>query len=287
MKGEEKTVRLNNGVEMPVLGFGVYQIEDAKTCEGAVSDALEIGYRSIDTAAAYVNEEAVGRAIARSGVPRNELFVTTKLWIQDAGYEKAKAAFQKSLDRLGLDYLDLYLIHQPFGDVYGSWRAMEELCAEGKIRAIGVSNFQPDRLADLIAHNDVAPAVNQVETNPFCQQVSCQKLMREWGVQIESWAPFAEGRNGLFSNPALSGIAEKHGRSVAQVVLRWLVQRGVVAIPKSVKRERIAENFDVFSFSLDDSDMSAIAVLDTGKSCFLDHRDPATVKWLSGLKFDI
>ena len=287
MKGEEKTVRLNNGVEMPVLGFGVYQIEDAKTCEGAVSDALEIGYRSIDTAAAYVNEEAVGRAIARSGVPRNELFVTTKLWIQDAGYEKAKAAFRKSLDRLGLDYLDLYLIHQPFGDVYGSWRAMEELCAEGKIRAIGVSNFQPDRLAGLLAHNDGAPAVNQVETNPFCQQVSCQKLMREWGVQIESWAPFAEGRNGLFSNPALSGIAEKYGRSVAQVVLRWLVQRGVVAIPKSVRKERIAENFDVFSFSLDDSDMSAIAALDTGKSCFLDHRDPATVKWLSGIRYDI
>lgn len=282
-----KTVKLNNGIEMPILGFGVYQIDDAKVCESAVSDALEAGYRSIDTAAAYMNEEAVGRTLRQSGIPREELFITTKLWIQDAGYENAKMAFEKSLKRLGLDYLDLYLIHQPFGDVYGSWRAMEELCREGRVRAIGVSNFYPDRLADLILHNETVPAVNQVETNPFCQQFEAQKLMVGYGVQIESWAPFAEGRNGLFENPVLLEIAKKHGKSLAQVVLRWLVQRDVVAIPKSVKKERIVENFDVFSFELDGEDMERISKLDTGKSCFLDHRDPETVKWLSGVKFDI
>ena len=282
-----KTVKLNNGIEMPILGFGVYQIDDAKVCEGAVSDALETGYRSIDTASAYMNEEAVGRALRQSGIPREELFITTKLWIQDAGYENAKMAFEKSLKRLGLDYLDLYLIHQPFGDVYGSWRAMEELCREGRVRAIGVSNFYPDRLADLILHNETVPAVNQVETNPFCQQLEAQKLMGGYGVQMESWAPFAEGRNGLFENPVLLEIAKKHGKSLAQVVLRWLVQRDVVAIPKSVKKERIIENFDVFSFELNGEDMEKISKLDTGKSCFLDHRDPETVKWLSGVKFDI
>lgn len=280
-------VKLNNGVEMPVLGFGVYQVEDPDLCEQCVYEAIATGYRSIDTASAYMNEEAVGRAIARSGVPREELFVTTKLWIQDAGYESARRAFERSLGRLGLDYLDLYLIHQPYGDVHGSWRAMEELYQEGRIQAIGVSNFHPDRLEDLILHHEVVPAVNQVETHPFCQQVENAAWMKENGIQIESWAPFAEGRNGLFQNEVLLSVAQKHGKSVAQVVLRWLIQRGVVVIPKSVRRERIAENFEVFGFALDGEDMTAIAALDLGKTSFLDHRDPETVKWLSGMKYDI
>ena len=271
---------LNNGVAMPMLGFGVYQMTDAAECEAAVAEALRVGYRLIDTAAAYGNEEAVGRAIAKSAVPREELFVTTKLWLSDAGYEKTKRAFERSLARLQLDYLDLYLIHQPYGDVYGAWRAMEELYEAGRIRAIGVSNFQPDRVMDLIVHNRIVPAVNQIETHPFCQQTETAQFLRDNSVQIESWGPFAEGRNSLFTDPVLSRIAAKHGRSVAQVVLRWLLQRGVVSIPKSVQPERIAENFHVFDFELDAEDMAAIAVLDTGKSAFFDHRDPAIVKWL-------
>lgn len=281
----EKVV-LNNGVEMPVLGFGVYQVSDAEECERSTFEALQAGYRLIDTAAAYMNEEAVGRAIKRSGIPREELFITTKLWVQDAGYEKAKVAFQKSLDHLGLDYLDLYLIHQPFGDYYGAWRAMEELYAAGKIRTIGVSNFFPDRLVDLILHNKIVPAVNQIETHVFFQRNEDQALMKAHGVQIESWGPFAEGRNDMFHNEILTSIARKYNKSVAQVVLRWLTQRGVVAIPKSVHRERIVENFQIFDFQLDDNDMQQIASLDMKKSLFLDHHDPEIVKWLGTVKFE-
>ncbi len=277
---------LNNGVEMPVLGFGVYQVEET-VCEQCVCDAIAAGYRSIDTASAYLNERAVGRAIRRSGVPREELFITTKLWVQDAGYESTKRAFAKSLERLQLDYLDLYLIHQPFGDVYGSWRAMEELYREGAVRAIGVSNFQPDRLVDLILHNEVLPAVNQVETHPFCQQTEAAAVMASEGVQIESWAQFAEGRNNLFGNGTLVSLAAKYRKSVAQVVLRWLIQRGVVVIPKSVRPERMAENIDVFDFHLAPEDMDLIATLDTRRSCFLSHRDPETVKWLGTMKYEM
>ena len=277
---------LNNGVEMPVLGFGVYQVEET-VCEQCVCDAIAAGYRSIDTASAYLNERAVGRAIRRSGVPREELFITTKLWVQDAGYESTKRALAKSLERLQLDYLDLYLIHQPFGDVYGSWRAMEELYREGAVRAIGVSNFQPDRLVDLILHNEVVPAVNQVETHPFCQQTEAAAVMASEGVQIESWAPFAEGRNNLFGNGTLVSLAAKYRKSVAQVFLRWLIQRGVVVIPKSVRPERMAENIDVFDFHLAPEDMDLIATLDTRRSCFLSHRDPETVKWLGTMKYEM
>lgn len=280
-------VTLNNGVEMPIIGFGVYQMEDAAECEQSVYDALITGYRLIDTAAAYQNEEAVGRAIIRSGVPREEIFITTKLWIQDAGYESTKQAFAKSLERLQVDYLDLYLIHQPFGDVYGSWRAMEEMYREGKIKAIGVSNFQMDRLVDLIVHNEIIPAVNQVETHPFCQQVESAGLMKENQVQIESWAPFAEGRNDIFQNEVLVSIAEKYNKSVAQVILRWLTQRGVVVIPKSVRKERIIENFNIFDFVLDTADMEIITTLDTKKSLFFSHTDPEMVKWLGNVKYDI
>lgn len=281
-----QNVVLNNGVEMPILGFGVYQIADAEECERSVYEAIRTGYRLIDTAAAYQNEEAVGRAIQRSGVAREEVFVTTKLWIQDAGYESAKQAFERSLRRLQLDYLDLYLIHQPYGDVYGSWRAMEELYRGGKVRAIGVSNFHPDRLMDLMLHNEVAPAVNQIETHPFHQQIEAQQFMREHGVQIESWGPFAEGRNNIFQNDLLLSIAGKYGKTVAQVILRWLIQRDVVVIPKSVRKERIDENFDVFNFELSTEDMAAIATLDTKASLFFDHRDPKMVKTLSEAKLN-
>ena len=279
-----QTVRLNNGVEMPLLGFGVYQIPDAADCERSVLDALATGYRLVDTAAAYLNEEAVGRAIALSGVPRNELFVTTKLWVQDAGYESAKAAFERSLKRLGLDYIDLYLIHQPYGDVYGAWRAMEEICREGTARAIGVSNFPPDRLVDLIVHNEIVPAVNQVETHPFCQQREAAEVMKQEGVQIEAWGPFAEGRNGLFQNEVLASIAAAHERSIAQVVLRWLTQRGVVAIPKSVHKERIVENFSVFDFRLTEDEMARIAALDRAESLFFSHTDPAVARRIGSWK---
>ena len=282
-----QTTVLNNGVEMPLLGFGVYQITDAEACEQAVSDALRTGYRLIDTAAAYLNEEAVGKAIRRSGVPRDELFVTTKLWIQDAGFESAKRAFERSLQRLGLDYLDLYLIHQPFGDVFGAWRAMEELHRAGRVRAIGVSNFQPDRLMDLMVHNDVVPAVNQIETHPFNQQIETQRFLQANGVQIESWGPFAEGRHHIFENQLLRSIADKHAKTVAQIILRWLTQRGVVAIPKSVRRERIEENFDIFDVELKPEDMAAIATLDRQESSFFDHRDPEMVKQLSQAKLAI
>jgi len=282
-----KFVTLNNGVQMPQLGFGVFQVRDLAECEQAVLDAAEAGYRSFDTAASYLNEEAVGNALKRSGVARDELFVTTKLWIQDAGYERTKVAFDKSLDRLQLDYLDLYLIHQPFGDYYGSWRAMEEFYKEGRVRAIGVSNFEPDRLVDLILHNDVVPAIDQIETNPFNQQVEMAELMKQEGVQIESWAPFAEGRNHLFDNEVLTSIAAGHGKSIGQVVLRWLIQRGVVAIPKSVHKERIAENFAIWDFELTQADMGRIATLDTASSQFFSHQDPAMVRSLGTKVLDI
>ncbi|WP_415273184.1 aldo/keto reductase [Bacillus siamensis] len=282
-----QTVTLNNGVKMPIIGFGVYQVPDAQECENAVYEALMADYRLIDTASGYLNEEAVGRAIKRSGVPREELFITTKLWIQDAGYESAKIAFSKSLSKLQLDYLDLYLIHQPYGDYYGAWRAMEDLYREGKIRAIGVSNFYPDRLMDLIMHNEVAPAVNQVETHPFYQQKESAAFMKEQGVQHESWAPFAEGRNNMFSNEVLTSIAEKHNKSVAQVVLRWLVQREVVTIPKSVRKERIVENFDIFDFELSLEDIEKISALDKGESLFGSHQDPKIVRSIGAMKFDL
>lgn len=268
------TAKLSSGVEMPVLGFGVFQIPAEET-EQAVLSALETGYRSLDTARSYMNEEAVGRAIAASGVARDQLFITTKLWVEDQGEEEAKRAFEASLERLGLDYLDLYLIHQPFGDYYGSWRAMEELHRQGLARAIGVSNFYPDRLVDLIEHNEVAPMVDQVECHPFFQRWAEQHLMSERGVQMESWGPFAEGRNNLFTDPTLSEIASAHEKSVAQVVLRWLIQRGVVVVQKSVRAERMRENIDVFDFELTDDEMSRIADVDRGESLFFDHRDPA------------
>lgn len=274
-------VTLNNGVQIPLLGYGVFQITDAAVCEGSVVAAIETGYRLIDTAASYGNEAAVGNAIKLAGVPRDELFITTKLWIQDAGYERAKLAFERSLRHLQLEYLDLYLIHQPFGDVYGAWRAMEEFYREGRVRAIGISNFFPDRVMDLIVHNDIVPAVNQIETHPFNQQIETQKFLEEQKVQIEAWGPFAEGKHDIFQNALLRSIADKHGKTVAQIILRWLTQRGVVAIPKSVRRERMEENLNVFDFELSPEDMTAIATLDTKTSSFFDHRDPVMVKRLS------
>lgn len=266
---------------MPILGFGVFQMHDAAECERSVYDAIQTGYRLIDTAASYGNEEAVGQAIQRAGVPRADLFVTTKLWIADAGYDKTRPAFERSLQRLQLDYLDLYLIHQPFGDVYGAWRVMEELYQEGRVRAIGVSNFQPDRLMDLIVHNAVVPAVNQIETHPFNQQIATQQFLQENQVQIESWGPFAEGKHNIFQNEVLLALAEKYQKSVAQVILRWLTQRGVVVIPKSVRLERMRENFNIFDFDLNVEDMAALVALDTKVSSFFDHRDPQVVKALS------
>ncbi|MEU6755220.1 aldo/keto reductase [Streptomyces sp. NPDC046685] len=281
-----RNVTLNNGVEIPILGFGVYQIPAEET-EQAVTAALAAGYRLLDTAAAYGNEEAVGRAIKKSGIPREELCVTTKLWIQDApAEENTRRAFERSLARLGLDHVDLYLMHQPYGDVYGQWRAMEELHREGLARAIGVANFYPDRLIDLTLNNEITPAVNQIETHPFFQRTADQELMRARGVQIQSWGGFAEGRNDLFTHPLLSEIGARHGKSVAQVVLRWLIQRDVVAIPKSVRPDRMAENFDVFDFALTDDQMAAIATLDTGKSLFFDHRDPAMADWFAKRRID-
>ncbi|MCP2025231.1 diketogulonate reductase-like aldo/keto reductase [Flavobacterium sp. HSC-32F16] len=279
-------IKLNNGVEMPILGFGVFQMQDMAECEQAVVDAIETGYRLIDTAAAYGNEEAVGKGIKRSGIAREELFITTKLWVSDAGYENTKAAFQKSLDLLQLDYLDLYLIHQPYGDIYGSWRAMQELYNQGKVKAIGVSNFHPDRVMDLVANTGFTPAVNQIETHPFHQQIETQKFLEENNIQIESWGPFAEGKNDIFQNEILKLIAQKHNKSTAQIILRWLTQRGVVAIPKSVRKERMAENFNIFDFELSNEDITAIQTLDTNASLFFDHRDPNMVKWLSERKLE-
>lgn len=277
-------VKLNNGVEMPILGFGVFQVPDPTECERSVRDAIDVGYRLLDTATSYGNEEAVGNAIRNHGIDRRELFVTTKLWIEDASYEGAKAAFERSLNKLQLDYLDLWLIHQPYGDVYGAWRAMQELHREGRIRAIGISNFYPDRLVDFVLHNDVTPAVNQIEIHPFHQQADAQKILDEYKVQPEAWGPFAEGKNGLFSNDVLQSIGRKHGKSIAQVVLRWLNQRGIVAIPKSVRKERMVENFAIFDFDLDGDDVAAIATLDQKASSFFDHRDPEKVKWLGTRK---
>nr|WP_310586882.1 aldo/keto reductase [Runella slithyformis] len=269
---------------MPILGFGVFQVVDLAECERSVADAINTGYRLIDTAASYRNEEAVGKGIKRSGVPREELFITTKLWIQSNGYEGTMKAFEDSLKKLQLDYLDLYLMHQPYGDVYGEWRAMQELYKEGRVKAIGVSNFHPDRLIDLIVHNEIVPAVNQIETHPFNQQIETQLFLEENKVQIESWGPFAEGKNNIFQNELLLSIGQKYGKSVAQVVLRWLTQRGVVAIPKSVRKERMEENFNVFDFELSAEEMEVIKTLDTKTSSFFDHRDPAMVKWLGERK---
>lgn len=271
---------------MPILGFGVFQVPDLAECERSVLDAIATGYRLIDTAASYGNEAAVGQAIKKSDVPRDDLFITTKLWIQSDGYEGTKKAFETSLQKLQLDYLDLYLMHQPFGDVYGEWRAMQDLYKEGRVRAIGVSNFQPDRLIDLIVHNQIVPAVNQIETHPFHQQVATQQFLIDNNVQIESWGPFAEGKNDLFQNDLLRSIGARYNKSIAQVVLRWLTQRGVVAIPKSVRKERMEENVNSLDFDLSQSEMDTIKTLDTKASLFFDHRDPAMVKWLGEHKLN-
>lgn len=278
-----KYVELNNGIKMPILGYGVFQISDQEECERCVLDAIEVGYRLIDTAQAYGNEEAVGNAIKKCGVPREELFITTKVWISNAGYENAKKSIEESLKKLQLDYLDLLLIHQPFNDYYGTYRAMEELYKEGKIRAIGVSNFYPDRLIDLIQFNEVVPVVNQVETHVFNQQIKAQEIMKKYGVQIQAWAPFAEGKNNLFSNETLKSVGDKYNKSIAQVALRYLIQRGVSVIPKSVSKERMKENINVFDFELTIEDMNLIATLDKEESLFFSHYDPQTVEYLTGL----
>ena len=275
-------VALNNGVKIPMEGFGVFQVPEAEVCERAVLDALAAGYRLIDTAAAYFNEEAVGAAIKKSGIPREELFINTKFWIQYSGYEKANKAFETSIDMLGLVYIDLYLINQPFNDYYGSWRAMEELYDQGKIRAIGVCNFYPDRLADLCANAKVIPAVNQVELHPFFAQSGALQIMKELGVQPQAWGPLAEGRHGIFTHEVLSMIGEKYGKTAAQVALRWNTQRGVVIIPKSVHRERMEENLNIWDFTLSDEDMAAINALDLGHSEIIDHSTAETAKWLNG-----
>ncbi|MCH7628142.1 MAG: aldo/keto reductase [Proteobacteria bacterium] len=286
MTSQPFSVTLNNGVEMPILGFGVFQVPDPAECERSVLDALDVGYRLLDTAASYGNEAAVGAAIKASGIAREEIFVTTKLWVEDASYDGARAAVERSLNKLRLDVIDLYLIHQPYGDVYGAWRAMEELHRAGRIRAIGISNFYPDRVVDFVLHNEIVPAVNQIEIHPFHQQEDALATLREHGIQAEAWGPFAEGRNGLFENAVLQSIARKHGRTIAQVTLRWLIQRGIVAIPKSVRKERMAENFAVFDFELDAADVAAIGGLDQKASSFFDHRDPAMVKWLGTRKLE-
>lgn len=280
-------IRLNNGSEMPLLGFGVFQMTDAAECERAVIDAIDTGYRLIDTAASYQNETQVGNALKQSGIPRDDIFVTTKLWLQDASYEGAKAQFERSLNRLQLDHVDLYLIHQPYGDVHGAWRAMEELQQAGKIRDIGVSNFHPDRLADLIAFNNVMPAVNQIEVNPFNQQLQAVPWMQSRGIQPQAWAPFAEGRNGLFQHPVLAAIGAERGKSVGQIVLRWIFQRGIASLAKSVRKERMEENIDILDFELTQDEMVQITALDTATSAFFSHRDPAMVEWLTNRKLDV
>ena len=282
-----QTIKLNNDVEIPILGFGVFQITDQTECERSVVDAIKTGYSHIDTAASYLNEEVVGRGIKQSGVAREKLFVTTKLFIQRNGYEGARKSFENSLKRLQLDYIDLYLIHQPFGDVYGEWRAMEELYQQGKIRAIGVSNFQPDRIMDLMIHNKITPAVNQIEVNPFQQQIDSQKFLQDNSVQVEAWAPFAEGKNNIFQNEILLSIAAKYKKSVAQVILRWLVQREIIVLAKSTRKERMIENISVFDFELSAEDVAAITTLDTKTSSFFDHRNPEMVKWLGTRKLEI
>lgn len=280
-------VKLNNGVEIPILGFGVFQITDLAECERSVVDAIQIGYNHIDTAASYLNEEAVGRGIKQSGVARDKLFITTKLWIQSNGYESTPRAFENSLKRLQLDYIDLYLIHQPFGDVYGEWRAMQELYQQGRVRAVGLSNFPPDRIMDLMIHNQITPAVNQIEVNPFHQQMDTQKFLQDNSVHTEAWAPFAEGRNNIFQNELLLSIAAKYKKSVAQLILRWLLQRGIIVLAKSTRKERMMENISVFDFELAAEDMAAITTLDTKTSSFFDHRNPEMVKWLGSRKLDV
>ena len=286
-KSETAPTSVNNGVEIPILGFGVFQIADPAECERSVVDAIQTGYAHIDSAASYMNEEAVGKGIRQSGVAREELFITTKLWIQRHGYEGAKQAFENSLKRLQLDYVDLYLIHQPYGDVYGEWRAMEELYEQGKIRAIGVSNFPPDRMMDLIVHNNITPAVNQIEVNPFQQQIESQAFFAANHVAVEAWAPFAEGRNNIFQNEQLLAIAANYNKSVAQVILRWVTQRGIIALAKSTRKERMLENINVLDFALSAEDMAAMTTLDTKTSSFFDHRNPEMVKWLGERKLDV
>ncbi len=282
-----QNITLNNGLKMPILGFGVFQIPDAAECERCVIDAISIGYRLIDTAVSYMNEQAVGNAIKNSGADRKELFITTKLWVQDHGYENTKKSFEQSLNRLQVDYLDLYLIHQPYGDVHGSWRAMEQLYEAGKIKAIGVANFQPDRLMDLIAFNKIPPAVNQIETHPFNQQIETQAFLKENNVQIEGWGPFAEGKNNIFQNELLVSLAKKYNKSVAQIILRWQIQRNIVVIPKSVRKERMAENFNVFDFEINANDIEKIKSLDTKTSLFFDHRNPEIIKWMANRKLGV
>lgn len=281
-----KTIIINNGIKMPILGFGVFQITDLEECENSVIEAIKSGYRLIDTAASYKNEVAVGNAIKKCGVPREELFITTKVWVEDVTYEKTKKAFYKSLEKLQLDYLDMYLIHQPYNDVFGAWRAMEELYEEGKIRAIGVCNFSPDRLVDLSINSKIKPAINQIETHPFCQQIEPHKILKDENIQHQSWGPFAEGKEGIFENELLKSIGKKYNKSIAQVILKWLIQRDIVAIPKSVKIERMVENINIFDFELSDEDMSKIATLDKNQSSFFNHSDVAMVKWLCERKLE-
>lgn len=278
-----ETVMLANGIQMPILGYGVYQVDDLEECERVVSEAIEVGYRSIDTAQAYGNESAVGNAVKKSGIPREDFFITTKVWISNAGYEKAKASIEESMEKLQTDYLDLVLIHQPFNDYYGTYRAMEEYYREGKIKAIGVSNFYPDRFIDIAEFSEIQPMVNQVETHVFNQQVEAQSIMEEYNTQIESWGPFAEGKNDFFNNETLKKIGENYGKSVAQVALRYLIQRNIVVIPKTVTKERMIQNFDVFNFSLTDEEMATILGLNQKESLFFSHYDPETVKFLTGL----
>lgn len=282
-----KNVILNNGMEMPILGYGVFQIPDPIECEKSVLDALEVGYRLIDTAASYMNEQAVGNAIKKSGIERKELFITTKLWVQDHGYENTKASFERSLNRLQLDYIDLYLIHQPYGDVFGSWNAMIDLYNAGKIRAIGVSNFQMDRLLDLSLFSKFTPALNQVEVHPFNQKIEAHPFFMDLGVQTEAWGPFAEGKNDIFNNEILVSIAKKYNKSVAQLILRWLIQRGIVTIPKTIKKQRMIENMQIFDFELSEADMTLIKTLDTNSSLFFDHRNPEMIKWMASRKLEL